>query len=157
MKPKTKFVELERGSDIFLSIARVFVNPVNCLGISGKGLAKEYKIRYPEIVKEYERYCKAGKLRPGELFTVDTRLLAKMSHIVFLATKDDWRNESKIEYVRNGLINLRQFMIDNNEYFVAIPAIGAGLGKLTWNEVREEIYKQFDGFDGIIEIYPPYF
>lgn len=153
---QTKFIEMERGSNIFESLARVYVNPVNCLGISGKGLAKEYKTRYPEIVKLYEDHCKTKGMEPGTIFTVDTRLMAKMSYIVFLATKDNWRNPSKIEYVRDGLIELRQFMEKKKEYSVAIPALGAGLGQLTWNEVRREIYEQFEGFDGTIEIYPPF-
>lgn len=153
---QTKFIEFEKGSNIFESNARIYVNPVNCLGISGKGLAKEYKMRYPNIVKQYEDYCKSPGMEPGNIFSVDTRLIAKMSYIVFLATKDNWRYPSKIEYVIDGLINLRQFMIKNNEYFVAIPALGAGLGQLKWSDVRKEIYEKFEGFDGIIEIYPPF-
>ena len=43
------------------------VNTVNCVGAMGKGIALEYKLRFPEMFKEYQRICFQNKLRPGQI------------------------------------------------------------------------------------------
>ena len=35
--------------DIFNSKAQTLINTVNCVGIMGKGIAAEFKNRYPEM------------------------------------------------------------------------------------------------------------
>ena len=40
--------------DIFSSGATTIVNTVNCVGIMGKGIAQEFKRRYPDMFFEYE-------------------------------------------------------------------------------------------------------
>ena len=44
--------------DIFSSPAQVLVNTVNTVGVMGKGVALEFKKRYPEMFSAYERVCK---------------------------------------------------------------------------------------------------
>ena len=36
--------------NIFDSHAQVLVNPINCVGVMGKGLALEFKRRYPVLL-----------------------------------------------------------------------------------------------------------
>lgn len=36
----------------------MILNPVNCKGVSGTGLAKEFKSRFPRSQEDYERVCK---------------------------------------------------------------------------------------------------
>ena len=40
--------------NIFDSNAQTLVNTVNCVGVMGKGVALEFKKRYPEMFKEYQ-------------------------------------------------------------------------------------------------------
>ena len=47
-----------KQGDIFTSKADYLVCPVNCVGAMGKGLAKEFKIRFPECEKIYKSFCK---------------------------------------------------------------------------------------------------
>ena len=44
--------------NIFESKASTIVNSVNCVGVMGKGIALEYKKRYPLMFREYAELCK---------------------------------------------------------------------------------------------------
>jgi O-acetyl-ADP-ribose deacetylase (regulator of RNase III) len=48
--------------DIFESNADLLVNPVNCVGTMGAGLAKLFKNRYPDNYLAYLKSCKEGEL-----------------------------------------------------------------------------------------------
>ena len=39
--------------DIFTSKCQTLVNPVNCMGVMGNGLAKEFKKRFPVCEASY--------------------------------------------------------------------------------------------------------
>lgn len=56
MEKKNDLVYLK--GDIFSSPAEVIVNSVNTVGVMGKGLATEFKRRYPEMFKLYKEFCK---------------------------------------------------------------------------------------------------
>ena len=53
--------------DIFKSKALTLVNTVNCVGIMGKGIALEFRRRYPNMFKEYQSICEKGELQPGQI------------------------------------------------------------------------------------------
>lgn len=54
--------------DIFTSECQTIVNTVNCLGVMGKGIALEYKKRYPEMFEIYKEFCKKKMLNIGLLY-----------------------------------------------------------------------------------------
>ena len=54
--------------NLFDSDAQVLVNTVNTVGVMGKGIAKEFKKRYPEMFEKYKKICKAGKFKTGDLW-----------------------------------------------------------------------------------------
>ena len=43
------------SGNIFDSSSQTIVNTVNCVGVMGKGIALEYKIRYPEMYESYKK------------------------------------------------------------------------------------------------------
>lgn len=118
--------------NIFESQAQCLVNTVNCEGYMGKGIAYQFKLRYPENNKDYVRACKSGKLHIGTIhyFTVDG------IWIVNFPTKDKWREKSRISYVEIGLDRLVEFIRDKRPASVAVPPLGCGNGGLDWNEVK---------------------
>ena len=74
--------------------------------------------------------------------------------IICLATKDDWKNSSKIEYVSAGLDDLVNQIKALGIRSVAIPKLGCGLGGLDWGKVRPLIVEKMSAIDGInVEIY----
>ena len=45
--------------DILKSKAQTLINTVNCVGIMGKGIALEFKKRFPEMFKDYVEKMRA--------------------------------------------------------------------------------------------------
>lgn len=54
--------------DIFKSPAQVIVNTVNTVGVMGKGIAKRYKEIYPDMYKQYQKFCEQHLLDIGKLW-----------------------------------------------------------------------------------------
>lgn len=56
-----------KEGDIFQSGCDVLVNPVNCVGIAGAGLALAFKKRYAGtgMMAFYQRVCEIGQFKPG--------------------------------------------------------------------------------------------
>ena len=59
-----KFVD----GDLLQSDAECLVNPVNCVGVMGKGLAYEFKIKYPNMYKDYIKICNEWIIRIINLY-----------------------------------------------------------------------------------------
>ena len=56
---------LNINGSIFDSTAQGLVNPVNCVGVMGAGLALEFKHRFPAAFNSYAAHCAKGYLKPG--------------------------------------------------------------------------------------------
>lgn len=120
-------------SDIFDSPAQALVNTVNIVGIMGKGIAKDFKLRYPEMFKEYKAICKANNLDIGQLHLY--RSFNKT--IINFPTKKHWRSPSKLEYLERGLQTFTTRFEELGLTSVAFPQLGTGNGELHWeNTVR---------------------
>jgi len=71
-------------------------------------------------------------------------------------TKDDWRNDSELEYVENGLKYLAENYQDLGIYTIAMPALGCGNGGLNWDEVKLRMEKYLGELPDLdVYIYPP--
>lgn len=146
--------------DIFDSNTQVFVNPVNCVGVMGKGLAVSFKKKFPINFQAYATHCYNNRMTINDIFVCQDRIYSKGMAtpvwIVNLATKQHWKNPSNLQWVVNGLESLKEFIIDNNIKSVAIPALGCGNGGLQWESVKlviEEILAPLNNVD--IKVYPP--
>ena len=133
-------VECRRGN-LFDSGAVAIVNTVNCVGVSGKGVALECKNRYPDNYIAYRDYCSSGLLRPGMLFPFLHK--PTMTWILNVATKDHWRNPSKLEWVDLGARLIRAWCLSSWVTTVAIPPMGCGNGGLRWADVCPILYREF--------------
>ena len=47
--------------NLFDSDAQTLVNTVNCVGVMGKGIALEFKKRFPEMFQDYAPRCSAAR------------------------------------------------------------------------------------------------
>ena len=52
-----------KTGNIFDSKCQTLVNTVNCIGVMGKGLALQFKQKYPKMFDEYKFICKPGEYR----------------------------------------------------------------------------------------------
>lgn len=139
------------SGNIFDSSAEVLVNPVNTKGVMGKGLARQFKGRFPDMFEEYRKTCQSGRLHPGDLHVYDKSVPVIMN----LATKDHWIDPSNYDYIYDGLHALR-YDLESREYkSCAIPALGCGNGRLDWGKVRDLIEEVLSSTSVDIEVYEP--
>lgn len=124
--------------NIFDSGAKWLVNTVNCEGYMGKGVAYQFKLRFPENNRDYVRACKSGELHIGSIHYYYENGVG----IVNFPTKDKWRDKSKIEYVEVGLDRLVDMIAEMKPESIAIPPLGCGNGGLDWREVKTVIDKK---------------
>ncbi len=122
------------NADLFTLEVDAIVNPVNCVGVSGAGLAKEFAQRYPENDRLYRQACAAGHLRPGRGLITESGQ-QQPRYIINFPTKRHWRDRSRLEDIRLGLRNLHRQLLIRGITSVALPALGAGLGGLDWEDV----------------------
>ncbi|MGF6709449.1 O-acetyl-ADP-ribose deacetylase (regulator of RNase III) [Luteibacter sp. W1I16] len=135
--------------------AEALVNTVNTVGVMGKGIALMFKERFAENFRRYAAACKVKEVRTGKMFVTEVRELGGPRWIVNFPTKQHWRGDSKIEWIAEGLQDLRRFLIENKVKSIAIPPLGAGNGGLDWDEVRPRIEEALDGLDTEIIVFEP--
>jgi O-acetyl-ADP-ribose deacetylase (regulator of RNase III) len=142
-----------KGS-IFDSGCEVLVNPVNCVGVMGAGLAKQFRDRYPGLEAQYRLGCKTGDVAIGRVQLVNMGPYGPV--IANFPTKMDWRVPSTLAYVERGLTSLVPMLMVGGYKSVAIPALGCGLGGLEFNDVQRLIEKAFEeAKDLTVLLYPP--
>ena len=139
--------------NLFDSKAQTLVNTVNCVGIMGKGIALEFKKRYPLMFSEYADRCRMKEVKPGIPYLYQD--ITGVSVLNF-PTKDNWRSPSKLSYIIEGL----DWFVNNYERLgirsIAFPPLGCGNGGLTWELVGPIMYNKLSALPIDIEIYAPF-
>jgi len=140
----------EVRGNIFNSKADALVNTVNCVGIMGKGIALEFRRRYPKMFKEYQQVCKRGELKPGQIFPYRER----ETWVLNFAIKNDWKQPSKVEWIENCLKEFPKICADIGINSVAFPWMGAMNGGIPIEKIKE-ITREYlsKGIDMDIEVY----
>jgi len=138
--------------DIFQSEVQTLINAVNCIGVMGKGIALEFKNRFPEMYEDYVSRCTRKEVRLGEpyLFRRSSR-----PQIINFPTKDHWKSLSRIEDIEQGLKHLLAHYKEWGVTSLAIPALGCGNGQLEWREIKLLIFKYVKQIDVPVEVYAP--
>ena len=162
-------IRYKQGS-LFESNCQTLVCTVNCEGVMGKGIALEFKKNFPEMFTRYRDACLYSKtqlnhggdlwlyrypdLEQFTLWDTDGNLnKGRQSKILCFATKEHWRNPSKLEWIDRGL---EEFVKRYKEWgitSVAFPKLGCNNGGLDWNEVRPLMEKHLSKIDIPVEIY----
>ncbi|MBA7680153.1 hypothetical protein ES703_88463 [subsurface metagenome] len=139
--------------DILKSKAQTLVNTVNCVGIMGKGIALEFKNRFPEMFKDYVQRCEHHKVRIGQPYIYKSLF---GQQIVNFPTKEHWKSVSKVSDIEQGLDFLLAHYKEWGITSIAIPPLGCGNGQLEWKVVGPLIYSRAKQMDIPVEIYAPY-
>lgn len=90
--------------NIFDSKAQTLVNTVNTVGVMGKGIALEFKRRFPDMYEDYLRACEKGEVRLGKPYLYKR---ATVPWILNFPTKGHWRSVSRLSDIVRGLDYLR--------------------------------------------------
>lgn len=140
-----------RGN-LFESKAEALVNTVNCVGIMGKGIAYQFRRAYPAMFKDYERRCRLGEIKLGQV----TDYIENGRRIINFPTKGHWKSASKLQDISEGLIALKDLLLRNHIRSVALPPLGCGNGGLSWPLVRQEVDRILGDIDEVlVEAYEP--
>ena len=146
---------IHRTGNILACEAQAYVNPVNCVGVMGAGLALQFKLAYPKMFRDYRLACELGKVAIGSVWPFDRGLTSTPRWIINFPTKRHWRDVSEIDSIDRGLVSLKWFLADNEIKSVAIPALGCGLGGLDWVDVKASIERSLDGVNTTCIVYGP--
>jgi len=126
-----------RSGNIFETEAKAIVNPVNCVGVMGKGLAKEFKKKFLENFIFYKQECDSGNVHLGRMCSYFDE--GSLKYIINFPTKNHWKDKSNLSDIEEGLKDLVRFIKEENIHSIAIPALGCGLGGLDWEEVKQKM------------------
>ncbi len=139
--------------DIFDSQAQTLVNTVNCVGVMGKGLALEFKKRFPDMFADYEQRCKRHEVKLGKPYLYRSLI---PPFIVLFPTKDHWRSVSNINAIELGLKYLEKHYKEWGVESLAVPPLGCGLGELDWNIVGPTLFRHLSTLEIPVELYAPF-
>ncbi|MHB8577225.1 MAG: macro domain-containing protein [Dehalococcoidia bacterium] len=138
--------------DIFESRAQTLVNTVNCVGVMGKGIALEFKRRFPEMYLDYVQRCARGEVRLGQPY-----LFADLvgPWVLNFPTKGHWRAASLKADIEAGLRYLDAHCQDWGITSLAVPPLGCGNGGLEWRQLGPVLYRYLSQFTIPVELYAP--
>ncbi|MDF0645632.1 MAG: macro domain-containing protein [Nitrospira sp.] len=139
--------------DILKSKAQTLINTVNCVGVMGKGIALEFKNRFPDMYEDYVNRCRRGEVKPGVPYLYKTLFPPQ---IINFPTKDHWKSISKLSDIERGLQHLVERYREWGITSLAIPPLGCGNGQLEWRVVGPVIYRFVKDMGIPIEMYAPY-
>jgi O-acetyl-ADP-ribose deacetylase (regulator of RNase III) len=142
------------AGNILAATTDAIVNPVNTDGVMGKGLALQFKKAFPKNLVAYARACEAGELVVGKMHVFE-RAERAPRFIINFPTKMHWRHPSKLEYVRDGLVDLVVQVKQRGITSIAIPPLGCGLGGLAWGDVQPLIIDAFEESDVSVLLFAP--
>lgn len=139
--------------DMFESEAQALVNTVNCVGVMGKGVAEQFRKRYPAMFADYQRRCDQKSVRLGEPYLYPDR---SGKQIINFPTKGHWRASSRLADIESGLDYLVAHIGEWGITSIAVPPLGCGNGGLEWSEVGPLIYRKLHRLPVRVELYAPY-
>lgn len=141
------------------SEVEALTNAVNTDGYMGKGIALEFKRHFPaDYFKHYQQAVASGNIDVGNLLVwgvTSLRLDSPLRFVISFPTKKTWRARSRIEWIDQGLTDLRRVIEEREIRSIAIPALGCGHGGLSWSAVAALIDQKLKNVDAKILVYGP--
>ena len=149
-------IHITQGDLLKQTDVDAIVNTVNCVGVMGKGIALQFKNKWPENFARYHAACKAGEVRPGKMMVFDAGAYAQPHFIINFPTKDHWRSGSKLSLIQDGLKGLIAQVQALGIRSIAIPPLGCGNGGLEWHEVKPLIERAFGALPDVeVRLFEP--
>ncbi|MFN0107745.1 MAG: DarT ssDNA thymidine ADP-ribosyltransferase family protein [Blastocatellia bacterium] len=156
--------------DMFFSNMQTLTISVNLQGVMGKGLASRAKYQFPDVYVVYQDACRDKRITATkpypykressldeELADLSTPLSTPNAVKWFLlfATKRKWRENSRLDDIEGGLDWVRKNWRREGITSLAMPALGCGLGNLSWAEVGPLMCRYLHGLEIPVAIYLP--
>jgi len=123
--------------NIFLLDKKVtaFAHGCNCVGAMGKGIAITFRQKWPVMYQEYKKHCLTNQFKLGEVLYWQE----EGYHIFNLGTQKHWRSNAELNAIKNAITTMLILAEQKDIKTIALPKIGAGLGGLNWEVVKDTI------------------
>lgn len=141
-----------RTGNLLDSKAQTLVNTVNCVGVMGKGIALQFRQRFPDMYQDYVSKCERREVRLGRPYVYKT---LTPPWILNFPTKDHWRSVSRLSDIVDGLKYLLAHYKEWGIRSMAVPPLGCGNGQLEWQLVGPTLYRWLAMFEMDVELYAP--
>lgn len=129
-------IENRMGNLFDMEDADALAHGCNCAGAMGRGIAVEFKRRWPSMYEEYHAYCHAGHFAPGDIFV----WMSPDGEIIYnLGTQKHWRTQAELAAVVAAVEKMIDHASRHDIRRIAMPRIAAGLGGLKWADVEAVI------------------
>jgi O-acetyl-ADP-ribose deacetylase (regulator of RNase III) len=136
------------NGNLFDSDCQTLVNTINCEGVMGAGIAKQFKQRFPAMFASYQRQISQWK--PGMICRYK---LEDGRMILNVATKDKWRNPSHLAWIKRILDRIVSDYRKLGITSIAMTKLGCGLGGLDWDDVGPLMIAALESLPILVEIY----
>jgi O-acetyl-ADP-ribose deacetylase (regulator of RNase III)/uncharacterized protein YwgA len=145
-------VDVVRGN-LLESSAQTLVNTVNTVGVMGKGIALEFRRRFPDMYEDYVMRCERGEVQLGRPYLYRSLI---PPFVLNFPTKQHWRSPSQYEAILRGLHHLRDHYEEWGITSLAVPPLGCGHGHLEWRVVGPTLYQELSKLSIPVELYAPF-
>lgn len=140
--------------------AQAFAHGVNCVGVMGAGIAKEFRWRYLIMYREYLALCMKREcgLMPGEVFvwrSISPKPQQPVDTVFNLCTQDGTGPRARYDWLEESLDQMLVKATDIGVTSIAMPAIGCGIGGLEWKRVYSVVGDVCGAWDGDLWLYEP--
>lgn len=146
----------EAHGDLLDADVEALVNTVNTVGVMGKGIALQFRRRFPDMFRDYERAAKRHEVHLGRMYIWETGTMSGPRYVINFPTKGHWRARSRLADIESGLTDLVRVVRDKSISSIAVPPLGCGSGGLDWAQVRPLIVAAFEPLPDVdVQIFPP--
>jgi O-acetyl-ADP-ribose deacetylase (regulator of RNase III) len=131
------------------------VNTVNTVGVMGKGVALQFKEKYPLNFKYYADACKKKEVTIGKMLVTRDSTLEGEKVIINFPTKMEFYRKSQYRFIEEGLQDLVKVIDQYRLESVALPPLGCGYGGLKWEKVKSLIELYLGNSPARIVVFEP--
>lgn len=114
---------------------------VNCKGVMGSGIAPLFRNRWPIMYHRYKRICDEDYLLPG--MVMPYLVASKGLYVYNIASQYNPGASAKLTYLKAGLDYVHFHMLEKDVKHLGLPRIGAGIGGLSYEDVRATVEEVF--------------
>lgn len=142
-----------KEQDILKANTEVIVSSVTTAGAMAEGLSAQVAKAYPDVEAEYKAALAQGSLDIGKVWAVQPQGAPYI--VVLFPTSTEASRKSDLDYIRRGLVTLKEVVKAHGWKSLAMPKLGTAVGGLEWDEVKKLIVNTFidDLSDVELQIY----
>jgi O-acetyl-ADP-ribose deacetylase (regulator of RNase III) len=118
---------------------KAFMHGCNTQGVMGKGIALEFKKRWPVMYKNYRKQCLANTFQGGDVYEWVENGVYVFNAMTQLRTGA----AAQYSFIESSMEKVALRCLELSIPQIATPRIGAGIGGLDWDKVKPILKRIF--------------